>query len=125
MQNTRLRGKFGENLALKFLKNNGYKIISTNYRNKLGEVDIIAKDKDTYCFIEVKLRSSQEFGLAAEAIDRRKQRRLCKAALCYLKEKHLLDKFSRFDVVLIDSSSQVYKIELIKNAFELEGNLIY
>jgi len=114
-------GRLAEDSAADFLKTNGYKIIRRNYRNKLGEVDIIAKDKDTICFVEVKYRSSDKFGLPSEAVSALKQRRISKVALSFLKDKGLLEERARFDVITVSQDDKANKIELIKNAFELGG----
>ena len=118
-------GNCGEEAALRFLKASGYKIIARNYKSKLGEVDIIAKDKNCICFIEVKTRASLEKGLPQEAITKNKQHQITKAALSYLKENNLWDSPARFDVVSILKDDSQYKIELIQNAFELEAHYRY
>lgn len=119
-------GKSGEDIATNFLKENGYKIFIRNYRTKLGEIDIIAKDKDTFCFIEVKTRHSDRFGLPSQAVSRMKQRQISKAALVFLKENRLLDQRARFDVVsIIYSSKDTPQLDLIKNAFELDESFTY
>lgn len=119
-------GKSGEGIAVNLLKENGYKILVRNYRTKLGEVDIVARDKDTLCFIEVKTRHSDRFGLPKEAISSSKQRQISKAALLFLKENNLLDKKARFDVVsIIYSQKQRPRLDLIKNAFELDESFSY
>ena len=112
-------GKKGEEKALRFLKKKGYRIIEKNYVCKMGEMDIIAKDKDTLTFIEVKTRTSAEFGPPQLAVNSSKQRQLSKVALNYLKEKQLEDVKARFDVVAILLEQEKEKIELIKDAFEL------
>ena len=118
-------GKLGENLAADFLLSEGYKIIARNFRTKLGEIDIIARDKGVICFIEVKSRSSLKFGLPQEAISKLKQRQITKVALKFLKENKLLNDFARFDVVTILSIGGKPKIDLIKNAFELDARFNY
>ena len=118
-------GILAEDKAGEFLKDSGYKILRRNYKTKLGEIDIIARDKDTICFIEVKCRSSDRFGKGLEAVSGKKQGQLSKAALNFLKENNLLDKSARFDVVSLDSCGPEEKITLIKNAFELDGRFTY
>jgi putative endonuclease len=113
-------GKKGEEVALRFLKKKGYRIIEKNYVCKLGEMDIIAKEKDTLAFIEVKTRTTTEFGPPQLAVNSSKQRQLSKVALNYLKEKHLEDVKARFDVVAILLEQKGEQIELIKDAFELQ-----
>jgi len=118
-------GKFGEESAIDLLKTNGYRILARNYKTKLGEIDIIARDKDTVCFIEVKTRHSDRFGLPQEAISRSKQRHIAKVALMFLKENNLLSKRARFDVISIMHSEDTSKLDLIKNAFELDQSFTY
>lgn len=119
-------GKAGEALACGLLINNGYKILARNYKTKLGEVDIIAEDNDTICFVEVKARTTAKFGLPQEAISRAKQRQIAKAALIFLKQRNLLNRNARFDVVSITRSSfGEHKSDLIKNAFELDPSFTY
>jgi putative endonuclease len=118
-------GKSGEELAVDLLKVNGYKIIARNHRTKLGEIDIIASDKDTICFIEVKLRSSDRFGIPQEAVLNKKQRQISKVSLLYLKENNLLNRKARFDVVSVVYSEGKPQLSLIKNAFELDEQFTY
>ena len=115
-------GISAEKAAAVFLKDKGYKILSTNYRTRLGEIDIVAKEKDTLVFVEVKARRSDRFGLPQEAVTARKQRQISKAALSFLKENNLLDKKARFDVVSLVCGDFQTGPELIKNAFELDGS---
>jgi len=112
-------GKKGEELALRFLKRRGYRIIERNYVCKMGEMDIIAREKDTLSFIEVKTRTSTTFGPPQLAVNSAKQRQLSKVALNFLKEKKLEDVKARFDVVAILLGPQGDEIELIKDAFDL------
>jgi len=118
-------GKRGELAAADFLKHNGYKVIFRNYKSRLGEIDIIAKDGDTVCFIEVKARSSEKFGLPQEALSPFKQRQIGKVALWFLKQNNLLDKKARFDVVSLVYLGQSPKIVLFKNAFDLDQSFTY
>ena len=112
-------GKKGEEKALRFLKKKGYRIIEKNYVCKLGEMDIIAKEKDTLAFIEVKTRTTTEFGPPQLAVNSSKQRQLSKVALHFLKEKQLEDAKARFDVVAILLGPKKEEIELIRDAFDL------
>jgi putative endonuclease len=112
-------GKKGEEVALRFLKKKGYRIIETNYVCKLGEMDLIAEEKDTLVFIEVKTRTSMHFGPPQLAVTQFKQRQMSKVALNFLKEKKLEDVKARFDVVAILLGQKGEEIELIRNAFDL------
>ncbi len=113
-------GRKGEEAALRFLKKNGYRILEKNYVCKLGEIDIIAKERDTLSFIEVKTRTSTLFGPPELSVTSSKQIQLSKAALCFLKEKKLEDAKARFDVVSILIEPRGEKIELIRDAFDLK-----
>lgn len=111
-------GLRGEEIACGFLKENGYKIIHKNYRSRFGQIDIIAKDKDTLCFVEVKTRRDTDCGLPKEALTLIKQRQISKLALMFLKENGLMDTRARFDVVSVLFAQEGLKIDLIKDAFE-------
>lgn len=119
-------GRSSENKAIGYLKCRGYKILETNYKNKLGEIDIIARHDSRLCFIEVKSRASLDFGLPKEAVDSRKQYKISRAALAYLKEKKLLDEGCRFDVLsILDNGEGNGQFELIQGAFDLAENYRY
>jgi putative endonuclease len=112
-------GKLGEDLALKTIKQMGYRCIARNYRCPLGEMDIIARDGDTLVFVEIKTRRGKSLEWAKEAVDRRKKRQLSKVALVYMKENHCADVKSRFDVVAVNLGRQGKEIEVVQNAFDL------
>lgn len=112
-------GKKGEGLAAEFLRKNGYRIVENNFRNKYGEIDIIAIDGKTLAFIEVKTKTNDKFGPPKMAVGLKKQRQISKAALAYLTQKKLNNNPARFDVVGISMADNKTSIELIKNAFEL------
>jgi len=112
-------GQRGESLAAWYLKKNGYKIIEQNYRTPLGEIDIIAKDKKTIVFVEVKSRQSIRYGNPKWAVTPKKQRKISMVALQYLKSTRQMDARARFDVVAVTSNHDQPQIEIVKNAFEL------
>jgi putative endonuclease len=112
-------GKFGEDLARKRLNALGYRVLETNYRCPLGEIDLIARDGDTLVFVEIKTRRNQPSGIAKEAVHKRKQVQLSKAALVYMKHKNLWGSKARFDVVAIGVSDGEKEVEIIQDAFEL------
>ena len=112
-------GKVGEELAVAYLKKKGYKIIEQNYRNKLGEIDIIAKDHKTLVFVEVKSRKSARLGHPKEAVTYKKQRKISMVALSYLKSTRQLDIRARFDVVTIYTIKGQPRVEIFNNAFDL------
>lgn len=122
MSNKRINlGRKGEDISVKFLKKQGYKIMERNYRCSLGEIDIVAKDKNILCFVEVKTRKTKEYGLPEEAIDGHKQKKLAKVALTYLKEKKIYKQDLRFDVVSVHPNH----VELIKDAFIVNTDYAY
>ncbi|MFH0933017.1 MAG: YraN family protein [Nitrospirota bacterium] len=109
----------GENLAVKFLKEKGYRIIARNYKTPIGEIDIIAQDGTTTVFIEVKTRTDEFFGQPFEAVNKRKRQKLKNVALFYLK-RHERAFPVRFDVLSIFYRENGKKeIEHIKDAFEV------
>ncbi|MBI4691505.1 MAG: YraN family protein [Nitrospirae bacterium] len=114
----KLIGSKGEDLAASFLKDKGYRIIARNYKTPVGEIDIIAEDRGTLVFIEVKTRSNNSFGYPFEAVDARKRQKLKNLALLYLK-KQKRDCAVRFDVLSIYISEGKEDIEHIKDAFEV------
>ena len=101
-----------ETVAAEFLTKLGYKIIEKNYRVKVGEIDIIASEKKTIVFVEVKFRKNNNYGNPYEFVTTQKQQKIIKAALLYIKQHKLKTDF-RFDVISICND----KIEHIKNAF--------
>ncbi len=120
MLNSRQKfGEKGESLAVWYLKKNGYKILEQNYRTKLGEIDIIAREKKTLVFVEVKTRRSLRYGSPKWAVTPKKQRTISMVALSYLKATHQTDARARFDVVAIISNQDEPQVEIVKNAFDL------
>jgi len=111
-------GKEGEKIAADYLKKNGYRIDELNYRCPIGEIDIIAHDRNDVVFVEVKSRKSDALGYPEEAVGNRKQRKMSQLALWYLQEKKLDKTCARFDVVAILPLPSGYDIRLIKNAFD-------
>lgn len=119
-------GKSSENEALRYLKKQGYRILELNYKTTLGEIDIIARDKGTICFIEVKSRSSLLYGQPKEALDKHKQHKISQNAVIYLKQNNSLEERSRFDVLsVIRDENKRLSFELLKDAFCLEANYAY
>ena len=118
--NKRGIGNIGEDIAVKWLvKNKNYNILDRNYSTGYGEIDIIAEDGKALVFIEVKFRNGTDFGYPYEAVNKNKQRRICKAALRYVQEKYNNDDINmRFDVAEIINKDGVYYIRYTENAFE-------
>ena len=112
--NKRELGNKYEDLACEHLENEGMKIIARNYRVRIGEIDIIARDGNELVFIEVKYRKSRSYGGAEYAISAAKQKVIRRVAEWYMKQHRINpNTFCRFDAVLIDGED----IEHIKNAF--------
>ncbi len=105
---TRWLGDEGERLAARHLKQQGCRILAKQARSRLGEIDLIALEGETIAFVEVKCRRDCKDGSPAEAVDRRKQAKLTRLALAWLKKRGLLGRRTRFDVVAIhwDASGQ-------------------
>ncbi|MBP2653147.1 MAG: protein yraN [Firmicutes bacterium] len=112
-------GDAGEKAVKDYLILNGYKVLATKYRTVTGEVDIIAKVKGTIVFIEVKTRSSNQYGSPAEAVTFSKQRKIIQTALSYLKQTAQVDAPVRFDVVEVwmDLNGGRVRLNHIINAF--------
>lgn len=112
--NTKILGTSGEGKAAKYLMLKGYEILETNFSNKVGEIDIIAKDKNYIVFVEVKTRTSKLFGLPCEAVNFRKQQKIRQVSLSYMKAHGILNRVqSRFDVIEVIGED----IRHIENAF--------
>ncbi|MBF0520470.1 MAG: YraN family protein [Nitrospirae bacterium] len=108
-------GKLGEALAEKFLKKSGYKILERNYRNKVGEIDIIAKEGDCIVFVEVKTRQGDTFGMPVEAVNAAKRRKIKSTALMYMKT-FKTEPMVRFDVISVMINDRQNQIQHIKDA---------
>lgn len=119
--NKRELGSFGENIAVDYLTKNNFIILERNYRyGRFGEIDIIARENEYICFIEVKTRSSNLFGTPSEAVNIKKQNSIKTLAQIYLKQMDMKNKNLRFDIVeiLIQYNGLAVKcINLIRNAF--------
>jgi putative endonuclease len=113
-----LLGAEGERAAEKFLRRQRYAIVQRNYRCRSGEVDLIALDGSAVVFVEVKTRTQPGFGNPLEAVDRRKQRQIVRAAQHYLAENRLHDRDARFDVVGVWWEDGRVQCELVKGAFD-------
>ena len=109
-------GKLGEELAVDYLINNGYTILDTNWTFQKAEIDIIAQSENTLAIVEVKTRSSLEFGLPQDFVKPAKIQRLVKAVDEYVNQKNL-ELEVRFDIVAIYKDGKSFAIEHIIDAF--------
>lgn len=109
-------GVFGEDKACNYLIQNNYNIIERNFRCKQGEIDIIAKDlsKNELVFIEVKTRSSFQYGTPAQSVNNIKKRHIICASKYYLFKNHIKDVFIRFDVIEVFIENYKFKLNHIK-----------
>jgi putative endonuclease len=114
------KGRSAEDQAVAWLEEHGYRIVARNVATAAGEIDVVARDGETLCFVEIKARAGPLYGLAIEAVDRRKQRRLARAASLYLMlDDAGRDRPCRFDVLGIDQGENGWEFTLIANAFTL------
>ena len=114
-----LFGNRGERLAAKTLKAKGYRILARNYRNRWGEIDIIAMDGDTIVFVEVKTRSQHTQGRPEEAVTPTKQRQITRAASAWLHSHKLDNHRCRFDVIaIVWRTGEAPQIDHFQSAFD-------
>ncbi|HVV67809.1 MAG TPA: YraN family protein [Gammaproteobacteria bacterium] len=115
-------GKLAEEEACAFLQKRGLRLITRNYRCRLGEIDLIMWDRSSIVFIEVRCRKPSVFGTAAETVTSLKQRKLIKAAMYYLQQQRISEQqVCRFDVVAMTTSRRGMQISWIKDAFQASG----
>lgn len=118
INNTKQEGSQGENKAIEYLINLGYKIIKTNFTfGKVGEIDIIAKDGDTLVFVEVRKRLNNEYGKPEESLTLKKRNKIRKTAEAYLYINKIENIECRFDFIGIEKENDEITINHIKNAF--------
>ena len=114
MENKRRLGSHYEQKAVRYLQESGYRILNCNFRNRFGEIDIIAKDGKYICFVEVKYRTTNVYGNPLEAVNYRKQMQIRKVAQFYMM-KHNLHEWTacRFDVIAFEGDKMTH----VRNAF--------
>lgn len=117
-------GDFGENLTVKYLKKNGYKIVSQNYHSRYGEIDIIAVKNDILAFVEVKARAQNSLFKPREAVDYYKQNKIIKTAQLFMMayNSNIQPRFDVAEIVVIKTEKDKYKVlefEYIENAFSV------
>ena len=112
-------GKLGERFAEAILKKEGYSILARNARTPRGEIDIVAQDRDTVCFIEVKARRTDSFGTPEEAVTPHKRAKIRSAARAFLAQFSKEPLSCRFDVVAltINGKGELVESRIIKDAF--------
>lgn len=118
LPHARARGLAAEEQAVAFLEQKGLKILARNVRTPAGEIDVIARDGEALCFVEVKARTSKEFGEGAASVTRAKQRRIARAAAWYL-ARFPMGGPCRFDVLSLDlQPNGQWRTTYLPNAFE-------
>ena len=108
-------GKYGEDIAVKFLENYDYKIISRNFFCSQGEIDIVAKKEEELVFCEVKTRTNKKFGNPKDAVNFYKKTHMWNSAKYFLYKYNLMNKYIRFDVIEIYINNNKTHINHIKN----------
>ncbi len=116
-ENKRQTGTQYEKKAGVYLEEKGYEILEYNFRCRIGEIDIIAKDGEYLVFCEVKYRSDLKSGYPAEAVDKKKQRIISKCALYYITSRGMSDMACRFDVISFEGE----QVTVYQNAFDYIG----
>jgi len=122
VKSNRSIGRKYEKLAADFLVKQGLNIITQNYYCSIGEIDIIAEDRNCLVFVEVKTRTSLKYGAPEYAVNYWKRKHLELSARCYMEYFRMKDYFARFDIVEVfakyaDNNLDIEKINIIKNAF--------
>jgi putative endonuclease len=107
----------GEDDAVRWLESQGYKVVERNVTNHGGELDLVAREGETLCFVEIKARASESYGPAIAAVDARKQRRISRAAALYIAVNGLHNSACRFDVLGLDWTGSGWRYTLVRNAF--------
>jgi putative endonuclease len=114
-------GRWAEDQALDYLRGNGLRLLRRNFRCRLGEIDLVMADRDLIVFVEVRFRSSNQFGSGFDTVTRAKQRRLIAAARAYL-ARHASDSTTcRFDVMSVTQRNYAPEFVWLKNAFDQDG----
>jgi putative endonuclease len=120
------RGELGERAAKKFLQKQGLKFLAANFRSERGEIDLIFRDGDCLAFIEVKTRSSEDWGRPAAAVNAERRRRLSQCALDYLKRLKNPQVKIRFDIVeVLLADGDVREIRHLPNTFAMSKPFRY
>jgi putative endonuclease len=118
LPHSRARGAAAEDAAEAFLVASGYRIVARNVVTKVGELDVVALDGESLCFVEIKARATQEFGPSIAAVRGGKQRKIVRAAMLFL-SKNRSRRACRFDVLGIDRNADGgWNFTLVRNAFE-------
>ena len=120
-------GRLGEDLAVKFLRRKGMKVLRRNFRGpKGGEVDVVCRDGDVLAFVEVKTRTTLDYGRPAVAVNKSKQKLITRGAMAWLRMLEYPDINFRFDIVeVLASDGEVPELNLIRDAFNMPAPYRY
>lgn len=113
------RGRLAEDVAAAWLAEQGYRLVERNHRNAGGEIDVVAWEGESLCFVEVKARAATLHGPALAAVDHKKCRRLARAAAMYLALRGGPDPPCRFDVLAVEGHAEGWRFTLVRGAFEV------
>lgn len=114
------RGRSAEAAAVAWLEGRGYRVVERNVTTRAGEIDLVARDGDALCFVEIKARLDSRFGPAVAAVGPGKRRRLARAAALYLARSGWRGE-CRFDVLGLEAEGPAWRYELIRGAFDASG----
>jgi putative endonuclease len=114
------RGRVGEDAAVAWLRGQGFEILERNVTTRAGEIDLVAREGETLCFVEIKARGGGEYGPAIGAVGAGKQRRISRAAALYLAQRRL-EAPCRFDVLGLDAGPDGWEYTLVRDAFPYRG----
>jgi putative endonuclease len=118
-RSTKEKGQEGERLAVRFLEDEGFRILDRNYRNRIGEIDIVAEDREVLVFVEVRTLKASAGHSPEETIQWKKQQHISRTALAYIQFKRLEDRPARFDVVSVTLDGTGSTLRHIPDAFEM------
>jgi putative endonuclease len=119
---TQTIGKQAEDLACRYLHDQGLHLLERNYNTRYGEIDLVMRDRDTTVFVEVRYRRHSDVVDPLSSVDIRKQHKLIRTAQSYLQQlKRANPPPARFDVIAITEQGTQHKIDWIKNAFDAQG----
>ncbi len=118
---TREKGRDAERLAEAWLLARGYVVLARNHATRTGEVDLVCRDGDVLCFVEVRSRVDRGHGAPEESVDRRKALRVVAAATDWARRNGALDAEIRFDVLAVSGTPDTPGFELFQGAFDASG----
>lgn len=118
-RSTKEKGQAGERLAVRFLEKQGFRILERNYRNRLGEIDIVAEDGGVLVFVEVRTLEASAGHSPEETILPKKQQHISRTAVTYVQHKRLEDRPARFDVVSVRLDGPRSTLRHFPDAFEI------